>query len=112
MINYDWNCKTVDVYTSKNDNTNVVYNVHWIVTGEDSETNISQTSIGTQSLNIEEIEEFIEFENLTHETIIGWVKGSLGEEKVQAIEEGIAKTIEEVANPTTLTLTVESSETD
>ena len=35
MITYDWNCKTVDVHPQEEGETDVVYNVHWIVTGVD-----------------------------------------------------------------------------
>ena len=30
---YEWNCKTVDVHPTEGEYTDVVYNVHWIVTG-------------------------------------------------------------------------------
>ena len=33
MTTYNWNCRTVDAYPQDGDNTDVVYNVHWIVTG-------------------------------------------------------------------------------
>jgi len=46
MITYNWNCKTVDVHPQEEGKTNVVYNVHWIVTGVDGD--YSATSIGTQ----------------------------------------------------------------
>ena len=50
MITYDWNCKTVDVYPQDKEYTNVVYNVHYYVTGEDSETAYRSDIIGTQIL--------------------------------------------------------------
>ena len=34
---YTWDCKTVDVYPTNQEETDVVYNVHWIVTGTSSE---------------------------------------------------------------------------
>ena len=110
MINYEWDCKTVDVYTSKDDNVNVIYNVHWRVTGEGSEAQVLETQIGTQSLDTEKISEFVEFGSLAHETIVQWVKDCFGEEKVQEIEESIAKRIQEKITPSTLTLTIETSE--
>ena len=33
MITYTWNCKTVDVYPLYETHTDVVYKVHWNVTG-------------------------------------------------------------------------------
>ena len=37
MITYNWNCKTVDAYVEEAGNDDVVYNVHWIVTGTTTE---------------------------------------------------------------------------
>ena len=34
MTTYNWNCKTVDCYPEQDNEADVVYNVHWIVTGE------------------------------------------------------------------------------
>ena len=55
---YNWNCKTVDVHPTEADHTDVVYNVHWIVTGTsdqlDSEGNPYQaSSIGTQTVALD-----------------------------------------------------------
>ena len=36
-VTYEWNCKTVDVHPTKGSETDVVYNVHWIVTGVSDE---------------------------------------------------------------------------
>jgi len=33
MTTINWDCKTVDVYPVEGEYTDVVYNVHWIVTG-------------------------------------------------------------------------------
>ena len=37
MITYDWNGKTVDVHPQEKKQTDVVYTVHWIVTGVDED---------------------------------------------------------------------------
>jgi len=36
-INFTWNIKQVDVYPTLEENTNVIYNVHWELKAEDSE---------------------------------------------------------------------------
>ena len=107
MINYNWDCKTVDVYPSQNDNTDVVYNVHWIITGEDSETSTTSTVIGTQVLNTESISEFTPFEDLTNDQVVEWTKEAMGEEQVASIESSIASQIEDKMHPKSVTLTIE-----
>jgi len=104
-MTYDWNCKTVDVYPQAEGETNVVYNVHWVVTGTEEDYTVN--SIGTQLLSLDSDVDFIPFEDLTNEIIVGWVKEAIGEDQVQAIEDSIANQIIELTNPTSITMTIE-----
>ncbi len=104
MIIYDWNCKTVDVHPQEEGQTDVVYNVHWIVTGTDGD--YSSNAIGTQIVPLSEGGAFIPFEDLTNEVVVEWTKEAMGEETVESIEAGIASQIESLINPTSVTMTI------
>lgn len=104
-MTYDWNCKTVDVHPQAEGETNVVYNVHWIVTG--TEGDYTANSIGTQTVVVDPEASFIPFEDLTNEIVVGWTKDAIGEEQVQAIEDSLAAQIAELENPTSVTMTIE-----
>jgi hypothetical protein len=111
MITYNWNCKTVDAYVEEAGNDDVVYNVHWIVTGisdqVDSEGNpYSATNIGTQVLNIDDITNFIPFDELTNDEVVAWTQATMGAEQVTAIETNIANAINLEINPVSITLTI------
>ena len=69
MVTYDWNCKTVDVHPQEEGQTDVVYNVHWIVTGVDGD--YSSNAIGTQTVPLSEDGTFIPFEDLTNDVVVG-----------------------------------------
>ena len=108
---YNWNCKTVDVHPIEDNETDVVYNVHWIVTGVsdelDPEGNAYQsTSIGTQTVPLDPESEFIPFEDLTNEIVVGWTKDAMGEELVTSIEASIQQAIDLEINPTSVTMTI------
>lgn len=105
MITYDWNCKTVDVHPQEEGKTNVVYNVHWIVTGTKEDYSVS--NIGTQVVTLNPETSFVPFEDLTNEIIVGWTKIAIGEEQVKAIEASITSQIEALINPTSVTMTIE-----
>ena len=107
MINYEWNCKTVDVYPQDGEYTNVVYNVHYYVLGEDSETAYQSNLIGTQILNVSDITDFKPFNELTNEDVVAWCKVAMGEEQVAQIEDTIAAAIEDQVNPTSVTMVIE-----
>ena len=106
---YNWNCKTVDVYPQDGDYTDVVYNVHWIVTGtDDSVPPVQGTVYGTQMLNTSDITTFIPFNQLTNEEIVAWTQSAMGPERIAEIEANIVSQIELIINPTSLTLTIEN----
>ncbi len=111
MITYDWNCKTVDIHPQAEGQTNVVYNVHWIVTGVSDKldynlNHYSANNIGTQVVALDPEGGFIPFEDLTNEIIVGWTKDAMGADQVQAIEDSIASQIAELENPTSVTITI------
>jgi len=111
MITYEWNCKTVDCYVEQAGDADVVYNVHWIVTGTSDEVDpegnpYSATNIGTQTLNTDDITDFIPFDEVTNEQVVIWTQAAMGEEQVDSIEANIATSIDLLINPTTVTLTV------
>ena len=88
-----------------------MYNVHWRVTGVsdelDPEGNAYQsTNIGTQTVPLDPESEFIPFEDLTNEIVVGWTKNAMGEEQVTSIQANIQNTIDLEINPTSVTMTI------
>ena len=111
MVIYNWNCRTVDAYVEQNAEADVVYNVHWIVTGTSDELDpqgnpYSATSIGTQMLDTSTIVNFIPFADVTNEEVVKWTQDAMGAEQVTAIETGIANQIALLIAPVSVTLTV------
>ena len=110
---YSWNCRTVDTYpthTDANDVTesDVVYNVHWRVTGSDG-TN-ETTVIGTQNLSTEDLSGFSAFESVTHDNMIAWTQAAMGTERVEEIEASLDAQLAELAAPTAVTRTIVDAE--
>jgi len=111
IVTYNWDCKTVDAYPLVGEDPDVVYNVHWIVTGVsdqlDPQGNPYQArSISTQVLSTDDITDFIPFEDLTNEIVVEWTKGAMGEEEVASIEANIQSQINLLITPASVTLTV------
>jgi hypothetical protein len=116
MTTYNWNCKTVDCYPEQNNEADVVYNVHWIVTGvsdvptppgySSASSTYSATSIGTQTLDTSQITNFIPFVDITNDEVVAWTKSAMGAEQVTAIEASIESQINSLITPTSITLTV------
>ena len=110
-ITYNWNCKTVDAYPQSGEYKDLVYNVHWIVTGTsdqlDPEGNpYSATSIGTQTLDTSEVTDFTPFEDLLNDQVVAWTKLTMGDTQVAEIESNIEKQIQNLITPTSVTLVI------
>jgi hypothetical protein len=107
MINYTWDCKTVDVYPQEGDLENVVYNVHWKLEGEHSELSfVKGKLIGTQVLDTSNIENFVPVDELTNDIITNWVKEAMGQEEVTKLEEIMVKQMTEQITPSSVTMTI------
>ena len=100
----EWDVKTVDVYPTKEDHSNVIYNVHWRVAK--TEEDYSASSYGTQTLNTDELGSFIDFDSVTTEEVQAWVIDAMDEEAVTALAANLDAQIESQKNPTTETKTI------
>ena len=104
-MTYTWNNKTVDTYPSLEGNNDVIFNVHWRLTGEDDNGNVGST-YGTISLDTSDLTNFTAFADITEDDINGWVETAMGEEDVQAKKDAIDAQIAEQVNPTVVTKTI------
>jgi hypothetical protein len=108
---YDWNCKTVDCYPTDGEYTDVVYNVHWIVTGTsdtlDPEGNAyTATSIGTEQISTSDLSGFTPFADLTNADVVAWTKAAMGAEQVTQLETNLDDQIALEITPVSVTLTI------
>lgn len=112
---YNWDCKTVDVYPTYEEHSDTVYNVHWRLNAESSETHevdgqevpYTASVYGTQSLSLDDIgTDFVPFADLTNAVVTGWVEGIMGEEEVANLKSALDAKISEEITPTTETKTI------
>ena len=88
-----WNISTLERNT---DNGVVV--AHWRAT--DSDGDHSGSSYGTCGFTPDaSADGYVAYDNLTEENVIGWVKGSMGEEAVTGVEDSIAAQIADSKAP-------------
>ena len=110
-ISYEWNVNTVDVYPTDEEQTNVIYNVHWrlnaVDTQVDAEGNPYTASVyGTQALDTSDLSGFIDFDSVTAAEVQGWVESAMGEEEVQSLKDSLDSKIAGEINPTSVTKTL------
>jgi len=108
MTKYKWDCKTVDVKVKVEDKKDVIFNVHWKLYAKDDTNQVSH--IGVANLDIENLNNFTEFSEITHEQVIAWVESYLGEDKVNSMKENLKEKLDEIINPKVVRKTIEDKE--
>jgi len=111
-ISYEWDCKTCDTYPAKSGKSNVVYNVHWILTATDGTNkdsdgnNWTATSYGTQAVSTDDLSSFKNWSSLTNADVQGWVETALTADTVTALKTSLDAEIAEKITPTSVTKTI------
>ncbi len=104
-MTYTWNNKTVDTYPTLEDNADVIFNVHWRLTGQDDNENTAST-YGTIALDTSDLSSFTAFADLTSSDVQGWVEGVFGADDVAAKKAALDAKIAEIITPTSVTKTI------
>ncbi len=94
---YIWSVVQMDAYPEYEGHTDVVFTVHWTLTGIDGEH--ASGVYGAAGLTLDPEATFTPYADLTEAQVIGWVKDALGEEQVAAYEESVADQIAALVNP-------------
>lgn len=101
---YTWKIAALEAYATQSSYLDVVYNIHWrynATTGS-----YSAECYGVQSVTPYNPDSgsFIPFDELTKDVVVGWLTGSMGEEKVNDLKAGLDTDIENQIKPVTLML--------
>ena len=112
-ISYNWNVDTVDVYPTDEGQTDVIYNVHWILIAVDTRVDAEgypyKASVyGTQVLDTSDLSGFIDFDSVTSAEVQGWVESAMGEDQVQTYKDNLDAQIALIITPTSVTKTLVS----
>lgn len=97
---YTFKINSVDCYTSVDNLSNVIYNVHfgYMVENEDG---VYAYINNVQQLESPSAESFIDFENIREADVIGWIESSVNVEK---LKESLDRMLQEKVAPTRVNL--------
>ena len=101
-----WSINQLDYEISKDSKSNVVTSVHWDandskeVTKDGEKVTYSGGNYGQVGLDTSDLSSFVKYDKLDEDTVVKWVKASLGDEQVKSVEDGIANQIDAKENPT------------
>lgn len=100
-VTYTWAIVQMDAYPEYEGETDVVFNVHWTLTGTDS--GYQAYVYGSQAVPLDSEAPFTPFDDLTEAQVIGWVQDAMGEEQTTAFEASVAAQIAAQINPPVVT---------
>ena len=103
---YVWTINELECYPT-NPQPNCVFNIHWSITATSStinpQTNKPYTaySYGSQAIQYDDSEQYIPYENLTQDIVVGWIKESIDktEMPVSSLESSLDAIINNQINP-------------
>jgi len=107
-IAYTWDVSTVDTYLTKDSKADVIYNVHWRLTGTDDTNKDSEgayqtaVSYGTQDLDTSDLSSFKAFASVAKADVQGWVETALGADTVTELKTSLDMQIAEKITPTSV----------
>lgn len=93
----NWNVVAMDCYPDVDGEKDVVFTVHYTLTGIDAE--FTGSVYGSVGVSLDAESPFTPYDQLTLEQVTGWVKDALGEETVAATESNVAQQIADQKNP-------------
>ena len=101
-ITNTWGIVQLDAYPEKDGLTDVVFTVHWNLTGDDGEGHTGY-AYGSVGVTLDEGGAYTPYNELTLDQVVGWVKDSLGAEQVASLGASVATQIENQINPPVVT---------
>jgi hypothetical protein len=97
---YTWSVVAMDEYPEQDGEQDVVFNVHWTLSGTDG--TYTGSTYGSQGVSVDSTGTFTPYADLTQEQVLGWIWDS-GVDK-DAQEANVAAQIEAQVNPTVVSL--------
>lgn len=96
-----WGVVQMDAYPEYDGETDVVFNVHWTLTGV--EGNYQGYVYGSQAVTLDSSAPFTPYADLTEAQVIGWVQAAMGPEQVAAYEDNVEQQIADQIDPPVVT---------
>jgi hypothetical protein len=100
-----WGVVQLDCYPEYDNHTDVVFTVHWNLTGTEVDSGTTYTGYvyGSVGVTLDEGATFTPYADLTEAQVVGWVQNALGAEQVTAYEGNVAQQIADQINPPVVT---------
>jgi hypothetical protein len=102
---YFWNFPQLEVYNQFAGQEQVVYTIHWTLTGtSDTTPPVSQQIYGSLNVTYTAGDPFTPYADLTYDQVQGWTLDALGQDTVTEMQSNLDTQIANIINPPTANL--------
>ncbi len=98
-----WKIDSIKCLAQVDDYTDVVYDIAWRVFATEGDHSTSVYGSVTVSFDPDDVTDFVPYEDLTEEEVLGWVFDSLGEERLAEIEGSVTNALQDIIAPKVVT---------
>jgi hypothetical protein len=105
-ITYEWIVNSMECYPEKDGYYDVVFNIHWTLSGTKIKDGIPYGSscYGSVSVQLNPDNPYTPYNELTKEQVTEWITSSIGEEQVNSYYDSLSNQIEKIINPPSVSL--------
>jgi hypothetical protein len=102
----EWSIKSLEYSVSENGLSNVITKIQWNVKGYETVNGVEYSAevYGPINLPAPSPESFIDYSQLSKETVISWVQQEIGTEELANLDARLQSIINEQATPTQITV--------
>ena len=101
---YTWTITNLQCLPTHEGKSNVVCSVGFSVSATDGVNTASVPN--TLMMSYDENQNFIEYEGLTSDTVLGWVRNALGADGISSTQANLDEILSKLANPPVITRTL------
>jgi len=102
MTNYEWTISQIDLIPMVDDVENIVNTVHWRYKA--THENIVKEVYGAETVTLKADGDFIKYEDLTEETVVGWIISILGKDRCAELAQVLDREIANELSPPVVSL--------
>ena len=97
-VTFTWEIVQLETYPSLDGKVDALATVHWKLIGKEGNTQVEL--VGATGLNQTSTpKDFIPYASLTKDTVVQWVKDTLGESGVKEVEDAVASEVKRRSAP-------------
>ena len=101
----NWQVVQMDCYPDVDGEVDVVFTVHWTLTGTETQGEKTYTGsvYGSVGVKLDDGAPFVPYADLTLDQVVGWVQDALGAEQVASMEANVEQQIADAKDPKVVT---------